>query len=171
MRWFLLWALAPICAFAQTPDIFDTARKGDVAAIERYAGDVNAVNDEGYSPFILATYYDHTIAAQALIKKGAEPCVLDPKGINAFMGMAFKGHVKTAEWMLANTKCDINHQNNAGQTALMMASLFGQDDVVALFVKRGADVNLVDAAGNTAESLAQGQGLTNIVDIIKFYRQ
>lgn len=169
MRWFLLWALAPLCAFAQDLDIFDAARGGDVAAIERYTGDVNAINGEGYSPFILATYYDRTEAAEVLVKKGAEPCAVDLKGSNAFMGMAFKGHLKTAEWMLNHTKCDINQQNHAGQTALMMASLFGQDDLVELFVKHGADVKLVDAAGNTAESLAQGQGLTHIVDIVKFH--
>ena len=164
--------LLPTLAHAQPVDIFDAARDGDIPAITRYAkegGDINARTEDGYTPFILATYHAHTKAAAALLKLKANPCAEDGRGSNAYMGVAFKGHAETAEWLLTHTKCDINHQNYAGQTALMMASLFGQEKVVTLYMKHGADPAIVDAQGNTAESLAKGQGLGHIIDILKFH--
>ena len=54
--------------------------------------------------------------------------------------------------------------NNAGQTALMMASLFGHQAIVDQLVRSGADTGMMDAAGNSAVSLAQGQGNAKMVD-------
>src|SRR5215813_14509239 len=50
--------------------------------------------------------------------------------------------------------CDINAANHAGQTALMMAALFGRTETVKLLMTHGADPSLMDAAGNTAVGLA-----------------
>ena len=152
-------------------DIFDAAREGDVSSIAAYVrqgGNLNVTNSRGYTPFILATYHGHDEAASALVEAGADPCALDKKGSNAYMGVAFKGYIHTAEWLLDHTSCDINHVNNAGQTALMMASLFGREEIVKLLIQHGADPKIVDYQGNTAESLAQGQGLTQILNIIRF---
>ena len=159
-------------AFATTNiDIFDAAREGDVASITTYVkqgGKVNLTNNSGYTPFILATYHGEDEAAAALLSAGADACALDEKGSNAYMGVAFKGYTHTAQWLQEHTTCDINHQNYAGQTALMMASLFGQEEIVELLLQNGADPGVVDDQGNTAESLAQGQGLTQILKIIRF---
>lgn len=166
-------ALPLFPAWAET-DIFDAAREGDVAAIEAYAkagGEMDVRNTKEYTPFILAAYHGHEKAAAALLAAGADGCAADEKGSNAFMGVAFKGNADMAEWMLSHTKCDVNHQNYAGQTALMMASLFGQEEVVELLMEHGADPDIRDNRGNTAESLAQGQGLTHVIDIIRFHMQ
>ena len=152
-------------------DIFDAAREGDVTSIVTYIqqnGNVNITDRRGFTPFILATYYGHDAAAEELVNAGADACALDEKGSNAYMGVAFKGYTHTAQWLLANTACDINQQNYAGQTALMMASLFGQEEIVELLIQHDADPTIVDYQGNTAASLAQGQGLTHILDMVKF---
>lgn len=152
-------------------NIFDAAREGDVPSIAEYVrqgGDLNVLNSRGYTPFILATYHGHNEAAAALIASGADPCAPDENGNNAYMGVAFKGYAQTAQWLLENTTCDVNHINGAGQTALMMASLFGREEIVKLLIQHGADPEIVDYQGNTAESLAQGQGLGQIINIIQF---
>lgn len=59
--------------------------------------------------------------------------------------------------------------NGAGQTALMMASLFGREEIVELLVRHGADPALQDYQGNTAENLAQAQGLERVVRILRFH--
>ena len=163
-----------LSSFASTAtgiDVFNAAREGDVASVVSYVqqnGDVDVRNDSGYTPFILATYHGHDEVATELIRAGADACALDEKGSNAYMGVAFKGYTHTAQWLLLNTNCDVNHQNYAGQTALMMASLFGREEIVRLLLQQGANPEIVDYQGNTAESLAQGQGLTHILDIIRF---
>lgn len=167
----LLALVAGSAQAVKSLDVFEAARQGDIQTIATYiqqGGDINIYNQRAHTPFILATYYGHNATAGLLLKNGADACALDEKGSNAYMGVAFKGHIHTARWLLENTNCPINHRNYAGQTALMMASLFGQDDIVALFMQSGADPEIVDHQGNTAISLAAGQGLTHILNMIRF---
>jgi ankyrin repeat protein len=41
------------------------------------------------------------------------------------MGVAFKGETGIAQRLIA-ADCDVNARNDAGQTALMMAAMFGR---------------------------------------------
>jgi ankyrin repeat protein len=73
------------------------------------------------------------------------------------MGVALKGESKVADRLLTE-HCDVNAANNIGQTALMMAALFGRSDVVRLLIAHGANSALKDNAGNTAVGRARQQG-------------
>ncbi|MEE9345831.1 MAG: ankyrin repeat domain-containing protein [Methylococcales bacterium] len=161
-------------AAAETIDIFVAAREGNSRDIKTYAQngkDVNVTNSKNYTPFILATYNGHIEAAETLLQVGANACALDNKGNNALMSVAFKGYQQVAQWLVEKTQCGVNHQNYAGQTSLMMASLFGRQDIIKLLLEHGADPQLTDHQGNTATKLAQAQGLSHVVEIIKFHLQ
>ncbi|KGA00790.1 hypothetical protein KP05_17100 [Cobetia amphilecti] len=167
----LLCVMAGPALAASDIDIFDAARDGDNAAIREYVqqgGDLSVTNSRSYTPFILAAYYGHTDSLVLMKSAGADACALDEKGSNAFMGVAFRGFDETAKWLLANTDCDVDHRNYSGQTALMMASLFGNEDIIKLLLQAGADPSIQDARGNTAQSLAAAQGLSRIVTLVKF---
>jgi ankyrin repeat protein len=54
----------------------------------------------------------------------------------------------------------------------MMASLFGgREAIIKLLLEHGVKPDLADHQDNTAEKLAQAQGLTRVVEIIKFHIQ
>lgn len=175
LLFFTLWVIIvspPL--MADTSDIFSAARAGDLNAINSYVqenGNLNIVNHKSYTPFILAAYYGQLQTLEKLLENGAEPCALDNKGSNALMGVAFKGHQDVAKWLLEETDCDVNHQNYAGQTALMMASLFGREQLIKVLLEHGARPELMDHQGNTASKLAKAQGLSRVVEIIKFHMQ
>jgi hypothetical protein len=57
-----------------------------------------------------------------------------------------------------DASCDINQTNNAGETALAFAALFGRFDLLPELVKKGADPNHTDARGNTAMEAVMAQG-------------
>ena len=175
LLFFTLWSIVISSnAIANGVDIFTAAREGDSAAIRNFVqqgGDINKPNAKSHTPFILASYYGHTQTLETLLKIGADACTLDNKGSNAFMGVAFKGHQHVAKWLLKNTSCNVNHQNYAGQTALMMASLFGREDIIKLLLEHGANRSLKDNQGNTSVKLAQAQGLSRVVEIIQFHFQ
>ena len=172
---FTLWSIATSTnAMANEVDIFTAAREGDSAAIKNYVqqgGDINITNNKSYTSFILAAYHGQSQALETLLHIGADACAVDDKGSNAFMGVAFKGHLHVAKWILENTDCDVNHQNHAGQTALMMASLFGREKIIKLLLEHGANPELKDKQGNTSIKLAQAQGLLRVVEIIQFHFQ
>lgn len=167
----LCWAPA---AYSAGVDMFDAARAGDVTAATRYldgGGEIEARTEQGYTPFILATYHGHDALAALLKKRGADACAVDNKGSDALMGVAFRGHLSTAKWLIAHGGCDINHTNREGQTALMMASLFGREAVIDVLLAHGADPNMVDRSGNTAAKLADMQGLEALAAKLKLLMQ
>ncbi|AMK77422.1 MULTISPECIES: ankyrin repeat domain-containing protein [Methylomonas] len=163
-------ALSLTFNLALATDIFDMARDGDTKAIAEYVkrgGDPNLANADGYTPLNLAAYHGHLPAVQVLHNAGANPCAEDGKGNNALMGVAFKGDTPTARWFLNHSGCDVNRQNHAGQTALMMASLFGREEIIQLLMQHGAHADIQDLQGNSATSLAQAQGLNRVATIIR----
>ena len=57
------------------------------------------------------------------------------------------------------TGADVNERNNGGQTALILAVIFGHRDLVRLLVKSGANPHLRDNLGLDAVEWAQRRGL------------
>jgi ankyrin repeat protein len=140
---------------------FDAAREGRadlLAGLIKSGIAVDVRDSRGYTALILAAYDDHLAAVDLLLEKGADPCAADLKGNTALMGVAFKNELDVAERLVA--RCDVNMRNHEGQTAVMMAALFGHADIVRLLAKHGADLSLTDASGNSAGGLARQQGNT-----------
>jgi ankyrin repeat protein len=92
----------------------------------------------------------------ALLAAGANACAADRHGNTALMGALFKGETNIAT-MLLDTHCDIDQTNNAGETALSFAALFGRLDMIPALVAHGANANHVDARGGTALQMAIAQ--------------
>jgi len=141
--------------------MFDAARLGRVDMIDpllKFGADINAYDDRGFTPLILAAYNGQAATVDALIAKGANACRPDrDQGNTAQMGVAFKGEDAIAARLL-KAGCDVNTRNNAGQTALMMASLFNRTRQVDMLLAAGADRTIQDAAGRSARSVAADQG-------------
>ncbi len=81
------------------------------------------------------------------------------------MGVAFKGHDAVAR-RLIEAGCAVDARNQAGQTALMMAAMFGRADQVSLMLAAGADSGAIDVAGNDAISVAAAQGNAIMVELL-----
>ncbi|OJF69408.1 hypothetical protein BK026_11740 [Alteromonas sp. V450] len=140
---------------------FDAAREGDSAMLDAFyqAGlDVNVADEKGYTALILAAYHGHTDTVNFLISEAnANPCQEDNRGNTALMGAIFKGHVSVAK-RLVFADCDIDEENEQGQTALMFASLFDRQEIINTLIDKGADPKHVDKSGNTVADIALSQG-------------
>lgn len=160
-------AAAPVPAATLPPPerrqelLFEAAKLGRtdlIPLLVANGADVNAYEARGFTPLILAAYNGQPEAVEALIKAGADPCKPDlNQGNTAQMGVAFKGDDRIAARLLKE-KCDVNTRNKAGQTALMMAALFGRSAQIEMLIKAGADPQLLDASGRSAASVAAQQG-------------
>ena len=112
---------------------FDAARAGRVDLLEGMIKDgvpVDLRDSHGYTALILAAYDEQPAAVDLLLAKHADPCAADLKGNTALMGVAFKGELAIAQKLVG--LCDVNTRNREGQTAAMMAALFGHADIVRL---------------------------------------
>jgi len=69
--------------------------------------------------------------------------------------------------LLINKRCDINHVNNAGSTAFILAVEYGFKDIVKLLLrKRRCDINHVNNDGWTALIYAAHKSHKDIVQLL-----
>lgn len=150
-------------------DIFDVARKGtveDVKTIMKQNPDaINSVNEEGYSPLILACYRGNIDVAKFLIKE-----VKDINGSSSMgtplMAAVVKGHKEIVQVLLGN-KADPNLTDANGTTALIYAVQFNNSAIVKLLLDYKADKSKNDDKGKTAFEYAAFSNNEEIINLFK----
>jgi ankyrin repeat protein len=154
---------------AQT-DVFDAARKGDVKSMEHMytmnEDTINANNKQGYTPLILACYYNQTEVLKFLISKKV---ILNekPNSPTALQAASYKGFTKGAE-MLLNYGANPNIADANGTSPLIYAVQFNHKEITELLIKKGADVNYKDPSGFSALDYATQ---LNVADIVKLFNK
>lgn len=139
---------------------FDAARAGrtDILGALLDAGyPIDARTSSGYTAAILAAYDEQPAALDYLLGRGANPCLGDRNGNTALMGALYKGERPAARRLL-QTACPVDQTNNAGETALSFAVMFGRLDMIQELVDRGADASHRDRQGDTPYAVAEKQG-------------
>src|SRR5712691_8686627 len=121
----------------------------------------DASDDE---PLTFAVRAGDVAKTRALLAGGADPN--RPVGVNGWPPLVHAVHknaLGTAE-VLLERGADINRGGPEGMTPLMMAAGYGNDDMVDLLLRHGADPHLRTKDGTTALDFA----LTGVSDIDKF---
>lgn len=150
-------------------NVFDIGRKGTVEQVkEKLKEDpkaFNVVNDEGYSPLLLACYRGNNEVAKLLIETGS-----DINGKSRFgtplMACVVKGNTEIAKILIAK-KADLNFADGNGTTALMYAGNFKNYELVTALVKANADVNLKDSKNKTALDYAIMANDDKLIELLK----
>ena len=79
---FLCIFLVPQIGYSQS--IHDLARTGNVLSMEQHLkktpSDLNALSEQGITPFILACYRGNNAVAKLLMEKGADEIIIKNKG-------------------------------------------------------------------------------------------
>jgi ankyrin repeat protein len=138
---------------------FDAARAGRIdilRALHVAHYPINSQTSAGYTAVILTAYDAQPDALDYLLRIGADPCRGDRNGNTALMGALYKGDLAIAR-RLVQAHCPIDQANNAGETALSFATLFGRMALLSELVARGANPNHVDARGDTPLDVALKQ--------------
>ena len=143
----LLWPPA-----APAGELHDAVRGGDTtqlaAALQRGL-DVNARDEWGRTPLIVALQQDQTAAAELLIRRGADPSATDAWGRTALL-VAAQLRNTVAIGSLLRAGADVNAANRNDITPLIAAAQTANRDAVALLLKAGAAADRQDNLGWTA---------------------
>jgi cytohesin len=115
-------------------------------ALIRAGANVDAANDLGVTPLMVAAADAGPAMVEALLRAGANPNSKLPSGETPLMAAARTGQVETVRALLVRG-ADMNARDTAReQTALMWAVGEGHSEVVRLLLEAGADVHARSAA-------------------------
>lgn len=153
----------------QTLNVFDIARKGTLNEIETiYKKDptlINSIDQNKFSPLILACYRENIEVAKFLITHVANINYSSDMG-TALMAATYKNQVALVQLLLEN-KADVNATDAEGTTPLMLAVQFKNIELTKLLLKYKADKSIKDKKGKTAFEYAVFANDDQIINLLK----
>jgi ankyrin repeat protein len=167
---FVVFLLAMYSGFCQENwNIFDVARKGNLAQIEDIFKNnpqtIFLVDENGFSPLILACYHNNYAAAKFLVEHKSNVNFASPMG-TALMSAVVKGNVEITKLLLENN-AEVNSSDPKGTTALMYAAMFNNSELIKLLLSHHADKTKVDNKGKTVFEYAVFSGNEEIINLLK----
>lgn len=132
--------------------IRDPRKMNDFQTVLGTVTDLNFVDETGKTPLIYAIERGNTVQIWAMLKRGANPALLDQYGYTALHHAAVLPDSEALRIMLeAGVSPDLPGGDRIqNKTALMEAARVGEAGNVELLLKRGADLTLCDDRGRTA---------------------
>jgi ankyrin repeat protein len=129
------------------------------ALLERRDIDINALNQAGESPLMMAALKGDVPAAQQLLERGAK---VNQSGW-APLHYAATGPETRLVQLLLERGAEINAPSPNGTTPLMMAAQYGTEDSVSLLLERGADASRRNDRGMRAADFAKLSGREPVI--------
>jgi ankyrin repeat protein len=157
-------------AFSQVKlNVFDVARKGNLEQIEEIFENnpkaIFLIDENGFSPLILACYHNNYVAAKFLLEHKCNINLSSPMG-TALMSAVVKGNIEITQLLLEN-KAEVNSTDSNGATALMYATMFNSSELIKLLLAHQADKSKIDNKGKTAFEYAVFSGNEEIINLLK----
>lgn len=150
-------------------DIFEAARTGNETELLRIVNTnsdtVNSINEQGYTPLVLATYYGNYNTMKLLIEYGASINYSSSQG-TALCGAAYKGD-STATNILLRNNANPNIGDQNGTTPLLFATLFSHTEVAILLCSKGALPSIADNEGLTPVKCAEQLKNDKLIELYK----
>ena len=113
------------------------AEAGDeprVASLLQSQADVNARDERGWSPLIMAAKEGHTSLLRLLLAAGAAPSAPDGVSHTALRGAALFGHAECIS-LLVEAGAAVNQSSERGKTPLMGAAMNGHAAALELLLR------------------------------------
>jgi len=170
-RWAIVFSVfLALTAVAQSQDVFDLLRKGDVAAvkalIEKSPQLLEARDSDGDTPLHYASLEGNIELINYFIDKGAKLELQDARRKTP-LHLAAMNDRKDAVAVLLKRGAVLETRDDYQRTALILcARERGQAATGRVLIEAGADVNAADKFGSTALELAAWRGTVDFVDLL-----
>ena len=117
----------------------------------------------GETPLMLAALRGQEALVVQLVARGAK---VNQRGWTALHYAATGGHARVAAFLLG-AQADVNAESANGSTPLMMAAMYGNAATVKLLLESGADPQVRNDQGLSAEDFAQRAGRDDAAHLIR----
>lgn len=155
--------------------ILRATRGGHLNVVRALIGegvDIDAQDQTCFNPFIHGCIFNDLELVKTMVEAGTDLKRLTRMGGNGLTPAAEKGHLEIVQYLLENTRINVNLTNNLGWTALIETIILGdggpvRQQTVELLLKYGAKPGMTDEWGVPPVELARKRGFTEIVDILE----
>eukprot|EP01051_Picozoa_sp_SAG22_P000656 SAG22_NODE_19_length_32182_cov_39.206963_13_plen_335_part_00 len=136
--------------------------------VQAHRVDVNQATLDGATPFLGACERGQLHVCKWLVESAqAEPARCDTFGTSPLFAACWGGHLSTVQWLLgspvrAATECS----NKFGWTPLYVSSRQGNLEIIKHLIEAGADVNVIDANGRSADDAARRMGRREVSQLL-----
>ena len=168
MRRWIIFGIASLACAADRPALIDAARNGDSSALRSLIekkSDVNAVEGDGSTALLWASYRDNLDAASALIRAGANVNRANDLGATPLWAACQNGSAAMVG-ILLKASANPNVALLAGETPLMMAARGGYAEVVEQLLQKDANPNARGARSQTALMWAVAEKHPEVVKVL-----
>ena len=128
--------------------------------------DMEAKNEKGRSPLLVASAFGKLDAVKLLVEAGAKVCATDSQGDTCLILAANFGHTDIVRYLAGLKEVDVNYHGRNNDTALHSAVDDGHRDVVEVLVDAGADIEAQDSTGDTPLHVAGEKGELAILKML-----
>jgi hypothetical protein len=116
---------------------------------------VNAVDCDNWTALFWASRLGNSNMVSLLLEVNANPNIADIDGWTPLLTACMRNHPSVVSLLIeAKPGASVNHANDEGRTALMIASMWDNVDCVRLLVNERADISIRNNEGRTALDLA-----------------
>jgi uncharacterized protein len=134
--------------------------------------DVDAQDALRDNPFLYAGREGLLDVLRVANEGGADPTITNRYGGVAHIPASEQGHVEVVRYLLEQTDIDVDHVNDLGWTALLETILLSDggprhQEIVALLIENGADVDLADGDGARPLAHARARGQHRIARLLE----
>lgn len=136
----------------------------------RDGADVDARNEEGATPLMLAAYVGDLVKVKALLAAGADVNARDARGWSAISRAVHnaeqdRGFADVVQ-VLIEAGADIEATIGYGVRPLMLAAGYGETAVVEVLLRAGADVLARNEGGYTALMMVKQKHYVDVVNLL-----
>ncbi|MFT5859915.1 MAG: ankyrin repeat protein [Flavobacteriaceae bacterium] len=149
-------------------DVFEASRSGNLSLLkELYQKDadvLNSLNENGFSPLILATYKHKVECVEFILSTTVDVNYQSQEG-TALHAACYTGNLKIAQLLIDNG-AEVNIPGGRQTSALIYAVQSKKEALVKLLVQNGADLTPKDQAGRTAWDYAVALELDPLLELL-----
>ena len=134
--------------------------------------DVNKVDSNGYTPLMWVSYHNNLGALDVLLQHSPNALSKDPSGATALSMASQQGFIEIARRLAEYDQSCINLPMENGQTPLHLAC-FNESrdlpncyDIADLLVKMNANLEVIDANGDTSLIIAARKGSVDLAALL-----
>jgi ankyrin repeat protein len=150
-------------------EIHKAALEGDIEKIKillkKTPGLLNARDEGGMTPLIMAIIGDKKELIKLLLDSGADVTAANNAGFTALDSAVFSGNKETVELLIAKG-ADVNTKSMLGTTPLLLSVTRGHSKLLDVLIKKGASVDVSDNMGSTPLLLAALTGKRTMVELL-----